>query len=58
MKQGKLETMEKNIKKLTLLLMYLTSWEEENMYCDKDDNLNKDKLKALEKVTLLMLLMN
>lgn len=38
--------MEKNIEELTLLLMYLTSWEEESLYYDKDNNLNKDKIKS------------
>lgn len=37
--------MEKNIEELTLLLMYLTSWEEESLYYDEDDNLNKDIFK-------------
>ncbi len=37
--------MDKNIEELTLLLMYLTSWEEEGFYYDEDDNLNKNKLK-------------
>lgn len=37
--------MEKSIEELTLLLMYLTSWEEESLYYDEDNNLNKDKLK-------------
>lgn len=33
--------MAKNIEELTLLLMYLTSWEEESFYCDENDNINK-----------------
>lgn len=37
--------MKKNIEELTLLLMYLTSWEEEGLYYDEDDNLNKKTLK-------------
>lgn len=37
--------MEKNIEELTLLLMYLTSWDEENFYYDEFDNLNKSVLK-------------
>lgn len=37
--------MEKNIEELTLLLMYLTSWEEESLYYDENDNLNKGMLK-------------
>lgn len=37
--------MENNIEELTLLLMYLTSWEEEGFYYDEDDNLNKDLFK-------------
>ena len=37
--------MEKNIEELTLLLMYLTSWEEESLYYDENNNLNKDALK-------------
>lgn len=36
---------EKNIEELTLLLIYLTSWEEENLYYDENDNLNKDVFK-------------
>ncbi len=35
----------KNIEELTLLLMYLTSWEEESLYYDENNNLNKDTLK-------------
>jgi hypothetical protein len=38
--------MEKSIEELTLLLMYLTSWEEENLYYDEDNNMNKDKIKS------------
>ena len=37
--------MENNIEELTLLLMYLTSWEEENLYYDENNNLNKYSLK-------------
>lgn len=37
--------MEKNIEELTLLLMYLTSWKEECLYYDENDNLNKDAFK-------------
>lgn len=37
--------MDKNIEELTLLLMYLTSWEEESFYYDENDNLNKSTLK-------------
>lgn len=37
--------MDKNIEELTLLLMYLTSWEEECLYYDETDNLNKSVLK-------------
>lgn len=37
--------MDKNIEELTLLLMYLTSWEEESFYYDKNDNLKKSVLK-------------
>ena len=37
--------MDKNIEELTLLLMYLTSWEEESFYYDENDNLNKGLLK-------------
>ncbi len=37
--------MDKKIGELTLLLMYLTSWEEEGFYYDEDDNLNKDAFK-------------
>lgn len=49
---------EKNIEELTLLLIYLTSWEEENLYYDENDNLNKDVFKNSWKGILLMLLMN
>lgn len=37
--------MKNNIEELTLLLMYLTSWEEESLYYDENNNLNKDELK-------------
>lgn len=37
--------MKQNIEELTLLLMYLTSWEEESLYYDENNNLNKDLLK-------------
>lgn len=37
--------MKKNIEELTLLLMYLTSWEEEGWGYDENDNLNKDLFK-------------
>ena len=37
--------MKKNIEELTLLLMYLTSWEEESLCYDKNDNLDKDIFK-------------
>lgn len=37
--------MEKIKEELTLLLMYLTSWEEESLYYDENDNLNKDVFK-------------
>jgi len=37
--------MNKNIEELTLLLMYLTSWEEESLYYDEENNLNKDMFK-------------
>ncbi len=37
--------MKKNIEELTLLLMYLTSWEEEGLYYDENNNLNKDIFK-------------
>lgn len=37
--------MKNNIEELTLLLMYLTSWEEESLYHDENNNLNKDELK-------------
>ena len=36
--------MEKNIEELTLLLMYLTSWEEEGLCYDEDDNLRIMKI--------------
>ena len=34
------------IQELTLLLMYLTAWDEEGFYYDEKDNLNKDTLKS------------
>lgn len=37
--------MKKNIEELTLLLMYLTSWEEESLYYDETGNLDKDIFK-------------
>lgn len=37
--------MDKNIEELTLLLLYLTSWEEEGYYYDEDDNIQKGSLK-------------
>lgn len=36
---------EKKVEELVLLLMYLTSWEEECLYYDEDNNLNKDTFK-------------
>lgn len=36
---------EKKVEELALLLMYLTSWEEECLYYDEDNNLNKDTFK-------------
>lgn len=38
--------MEKNIEELTLLLMYLTSWEEEGFVVDESDIPKKAKIKA------------
>lgn len=37
--------MEKTIEELTLLLMYLTSWEEEAVDYDNNNNLEKIKIK-------------
>ncbi len=37
--------MAKNIEELTLLLMYLTSWEEESLCYDENNNLDKVILK-------------
>ena len=37
--------MKKSIEELTLLLMYLTSWEEESLYYNENNNFNKDLLK-------------
>lgn len=37
--------MKKNIEELTLLLMYLTSWEEGSLCYDKNGNLDKDIFK-------------
>lgn len=39
--------MKNNIEELTLLLMYLTSWEEESLYYDENNNLNKDAINEL-----------
>lgn len=38
--------MEKNIEELTLLLMYLTSWEEDGYVADENDMLKKTKIKT------------
>ncbi len=38
--------MEKNIEELTLLLMYLTSWEEEGYVRDENDEIKEDKVKT------------
>ena len=38
--------MEKNIKELTLLLMYLTSWDEEGYARDENDMPKKAKIKT------------
>ena len=38
--------MEKNIEELTLLLMYLTSWEEEGYVRDQNDEIKEDKVKT------------
>lgn len=38
--------MNKNIEELTLLLMYLTSWEEKGFIKDEDDNIKEDKVKV------------
>lgn len=48
--------MEKNVEELTLLLMYLTSWEEDG-YVEDDENggVKKLKLKLVGKAILLML---
>lgn len=37
--------MKKSVEELTLLLMYLTSWEEESLYYNENNNFNKDLLK-------------
>lgn len=38
--------MEKNIEELTLLLMYLTSWEEEGYITDENDEIIQSKVKT------------
>ena len=38
--------MNKNIKELTLLLMYLTSWEEDSFIRDNEDNIKDAKIKT------------
>ena len=38
--------MNKNIKELTLLLMYLTSWEEDGFISDKKDIIKEAKIKT------------
>ena len=38
--------MEKNIEELTLLLMYLTSWEEDGYVADENDMPKKAKIKT------------
>lgn len=37
--------MNENIEELTLLLMYLTSWNEESLYYDKNNSLDKEVIK-------------
>ena len=38
--------MKKNIEELTLLLMYLTSWEEKEYVRDENDEIKEDKVKT------------
>lgn len=38
--------MDKNIEELTLLLMYLTSWEEKGFVRDGNDEIKEDKIKT------------
>lgn len=38
--------MEKNIEELTLLLMYLTSWDEKGFIRDKNDEIKEEKVKT------------
>ena len=38
--------MEKNIEELTLLLMYLTSWEEAGYVRDENDEIKESKIKS------------
>ena len=38
--------MEKNIEELTLLLMYLTSWEEDGYVRDENDEIKESKIKS------------
>lgn len=38
--------MDKNIEELTLLLMYLTSWEEESYIPDEEKGIKTDKIKT------------
>lgn len=37
---------EEKIEELTLLLMYLTSWEEKEYVCDKNDEVKEEKVKT------------
>lgn len=38
--------MEKNIEELTLLLMYLTSWDEKGFIRDENDEIKEEKVKT------------
>lgn len=38
--------MEKNIEELTLLLMYLTSWDEKGFIRDENDEVKEEKVKT------------
>lgn len=50
--------MEKNIEELTLLLMYLTSWEEDGYVADEMVCQKRQKLEPVGKDFHLMLLIN
>ena len=42
----------KNIEELTLLLMYLTSWDEKGFIRDKNDEIKEEKVKTCCRTTI------